>query len=279
MLDLTGSAAANQLPLLLALDAATRLSALSLSGTDLQDDFVPALAACSSLQTLNLSLNPGITAVGLSAALPGFAAQLQRLDLRGTEVGNTVIPLLKHLPQLQQLVLTDTDISWESKATARDTEALASVELGAEGHLGGMIAAGQAAGPVAQAASRGVGAPATGWSRLQFLDVTGTQLTDEGCLQLAADMAAAGAQLHAAGAVSASSGLRQGSSDDGEQPRTQLGLRVLLVGSRCCKLGRKALKGLSQITTLQQLTLQVRLHNDLGALSTLPIGTPIMGTV
>lgn len=107
VLDLTRSAAANQLPLLLALDAATRLSALSLSGTELQDDFVPALAACSSLQTLNLNLNPAVTAAGLSAALPAFAAKLQRLDLRGTGVGNTVIPLLKHLPQLQQLVLAD----------------------------------------------------------------------------------------------------------------------------------------------------------------------------
>jgi len=70
--------------------------------------------------------------------------------------------------------------------------------------------------------------------------------------------------VHAAEAVSESSGTRQGSSADGDLPHSQLGLRVLSVGSHCCKLGRKALKGLSRITTLQQLTLQVGMHNDFG---------------
>jgi hypothetical protein len=70
-----------------------------------------------------------------------------------------------------------------------------------------------------------------------LLDVTNTQLTDTGCLQLAAELAAA------AGQKAAGSAGRQ--------------VRVLHIGSSVCKLGRKALAGLCQLTSLEQLKLQV----------------------
>jgi hypothetical protein len=71
-----------------------------------------------------------------------------------------------------------------------------------------------------------------------LLDVTNTQLTDTGCLQLAAELAAAAAGQKAAGSA-------------GRQ------VRVLHIGSSVCKLGRKALAGLCQLTSLEQLKLQV----------------------
>jgi hypothetical protein len=83
--------------------------------------------------------------------------------------------------------------------------------------------------------------PVPGWSQLQVLDVTNTQLTDAGCMQLAAELAAAA--LLAAGQRAAGS--------------VGSGLRVLHVGSSVCKLGRKALAGLCQSTSFQQLKLQV----------------------
>lgn len=249
VLDLTKASLDNQLPLLLALEGATKLSALSLSGTQLADDYLPTIAACTFLHTLNLSLNPDITAAGLTATLPGFAAWLERLDLRGTGVGNTLLPLLKHLPKLQQLVLADTAVSWERKAapaTAGEGDAAgghaAAVPPRGDALAGlpawhGELAAGA---PVVQCA--GPEKPPSGWAQLQVLDVAGAQLTDAGCAELAADMggAAAAAQAHASAAAGYSSGLR-----------------VLRIGTSRHKLGRKALASIGHLTSLQQLTLQV----------------------
>jgi hypothetical protein len=245
VLDLTMASLASQLPLLLALETAQHISALSLAGTQLADDFLPALSACSSLQTLNLSLNPGVTAAGLGATLPGFAMQLQRLDLRGTGVGNTVLPVLKHLPQLQQLVLADTAITWESKAAAAaeglDGAVVGNVRVPAGGQ------AGDAAGlPAWQAASaggdpivqcRGPGKPAAGWASLRMLDVSNAPLTEGGAVEMVAELVEA-----AAGGASRSS---------------ECGLQALHVGSAAGKLGRKALTHLSRLMSLQQLILQV----------------------
>jgi Leucine-rich repeat (LRR) protein len=235
----------NQLLLLLALDGANQLSALDLCGTQLLDDYLPTVAVCTSLHTLNLSQNQGITVAGLSAALPGFAAQLQRLDLRGTGVVNAVLPLLRHLPQLQQLVLADTAISWESKAGSAHEEGAAPMHAAAAAappgltHLGALPdgrAAHAADTPVSQ--HRSSRQPAAGWPKLQMLDVTGTQLTDAGCVELAAEFVAA-----AAVAAEAGSG----------------GLRVLHIGSSSHKLGRKAMLAVARLATLQLLTLQVRM--------------------
>ena len=245
VLDLTMASVASQLPLLLALETAQQLSALSLASTQLADDFLPALFACSSLQILNLSLNPAITAAGLNATLPGFARQLQRLDLRGTGVGNTVLPVLKHLPQLQQLVLADTAITWESKAAAAAEGLDGAVVGNARVPAGGR--AGDAAGlPAWQAASaagapivqcRGPGKPAAGWASLRMLDVTNAKLTEAGVVELVGELVEA-----AAGGASRSS---------------ECGLQALHVGGMAGKLGRKALTNLSRLTSLQQLTLQV----------------------
>lgn len=253
VLDLTRASLNNQLPLLLALEGATQVSALSLSGTQLAHDYLPTIAACTSLHTLNLNMNPDITAAGLSAMLPGFAAQLERLDLGASGVGNTVLPLLKHLPKLQQLVLADTAISWERKTTpeaaghgAGSGIGMAQVHGAAAPPRGdapvglpawhGELAAGA---PVVQCA--GPGQPAAGWAQLQMLDVTGTQLTDAGCAALAADMGAAAAHAHESATVGWYSS----------------GLRVLRVGSSGHKLGRKALASIGHMTSLQHLTLQV----------------------
>lgn len=252
-LELTKASLASQLPLLLALESATQLTALSLSGTRLSDDYLPALSVCTALQTLNISLNPEITATGLSATLSGFKEQLERLDLRGTGVGNSVLPMLKHLPRLQQLVLAATDVTWESTAAG---EAAAAHDDGVGG-----VGVGhqqqqqhQAFAPAgvfaAQSACRGPGAPAAGWPSLQMLNASGTQLSDAGCLQLAADMTAAAA----AAAASASCAVCS-SGSDGDS--SSWGLRVLTIGSRSSKLGRKALAALGQVTSLQQLTLVV----------------------
>lgn len=184
--------------------------------------------------------------------LPGFQQQLQRLDLSGTGVGNTVLPILKHLPQLQQLILSRTSINWGSKAGSDGVVAAAGAVAGMRPadvqHLNDRpqgfpqipaVIAAASVGAISQ--MKDPRPPAVGWHKLQFLDVTNTELTDAGCIQLAAELAAAAAAP--AGPKAAGSA--------GE------GLRVLHVGSSVCKLGRKALAGLCQLTTLQQLKLQV----------------------
>lgn len=246
-LDLTLASLEVSTPLLLALEGATRLSALSLSGTHLDDDFLPAIAACTSLHTLNLSSNPGVTAAGLSVTLPALTAQLQRLDLRGTGISNAVLPSLKHLPRLQQLVLADTAISWESKAgaVAAGAEAPAGVQpaqaapvhaavpLAQRGMPEGFPQApGSVAGPpIVQCLDTRT--PASGWAGLQLLDVSSSELTDASCRELATELAAAAAAGR------------------------HVGLRVLRIGSSACRLGRKALAAIGQLTSLEQLVLQV----------------------
>jgi hypothetical protein len=248
VLDLTNAALDSQLLLLLALESATQLTALSLSGTHLSDDFLPALAACTSLHTLNLSHNPGITAAGAAATLPGFAATLQQLDVGHTGVDDAVLPVLSQLPQLQQLVLADTAVTWDLKQFAPATTPA------------GPPSAAAAAGA---AGIEGRSSIVTGWPRLRLLDVSNTQLTDAGCLQLAANMEAAAASkgTHAAAAgTSRSMQQQQARLSGAASARSAVGgggLRVLLVGSASSKLGRKALAGIGRLGTLQQLTLQV----------------------
>jgi hypothetical protein len=216
-------------------------------------------------QILSAAIRPCLfagPARGISAALPGFAAQLQRLDLRGTGVGNAVLPLVKHLPQLQQLVLADTAISWESKAGAGVALAEGAAPMHAAAaapelldELGGppdWRATHATGAPVSQ--HRSSGQPAAGWPKLQMLDVTGTQLTDAGCAELSAELLAAAS----AGAGSSSGGLR-----------------ALHIGSCSHKLGRKALLAVTRLTTLQQLTLQVRMPLCASLVATCDRRTPL----
>jgi hypothetical protein len=188
---------------------------------------------CTALQTLDLSQNPDVTVAGLQATLPALQ-QLQQLNLEGTGVDDGVLILLGQLPKLQHLVLADTAVTWEWDAGIDSTAVVQ--QQGQEGssrHSSGAVSA----------------STKQLWQKLRVLDLSSTHLTDAGCQQLARQLAPAAAAEAATasqhgGVVPASSGLTQ-----------------LVIGSSSssrAKLGKQGLAQVARISSLQQLTLQVR---------------------
>lgn len=266
LLDLTRLSTGDLLPLLLALAAATHLQALSLAGTGLPDDYCPTLVLCTALKTLDMSQNPDVTAAGLRA-MPGLQ-QLQRLNLAGCQaVRDDALPVLGRLQQLQELVLAGTSVTWQW-SDDEDNEA-APADYTAGGHDGDEAVhenggSNRTAGahssnvPQQQLQLQGTEQLASSsssssqrprlWPQLQLLDLTNTQLTDSGCIQLA--------KQFAPGAAAAAGQCALGP-----------GLRVLLAGSSSVKLGKQALAAVVRISSLQRLTLQVSEGHLLGVSS------------
>jgi hypothetical protein len=233
LFDCTSTSTDSLLPLLLALEAATALTALSLSSTGLPDDFLPTLVPCTALRTLDLSQNPGVTAAGLQATLPALQ-QLQQLNLAGTGINDAVLPLLGQLPKLHTLVLADTTVSWDSDAASDNMET-------GQQH--------QQPEPQEVSSCRSLGDSAVKqlWQQLRNLDLSNTHVTDAGCQQLARQLA---------GTVTAARGSRQGYV----VVAAHAGLAKLVIGSSSssrAKLGKQGLAAVARISSLQQLTLQV----------------------
>jgi hypothetical protein len=220
------------------------------------DDFLPTLVPCTALQTLDLSQNPDVTAAGLQATLPELQ-QLQQLNLAGTGVDDAVLLVLCQLPELQELVLTGTAVTWEWVAR--------NAALQREEEQGG------GAGSRRDRSSSDGGSSTSGrrlWQQLRMLDLCDSQVTDAGCQQLARQLAesaaAAAAAPSSSPAAAAAEGISEG--DDDDDVLASGGLRTLLIGSSSSsgsggrsKLGKQGLAALARIGSLQQLTIQVRL--------------------
>jgi hypothetical protein len=242
LFDLTGLATDSLLPLLLALESASALTALSVASVRIPDDFLPTLVPCTALQTLDLSQNPDVTAAGLQATLPALQ-QLQQLNLAGTAVDDAVLLVLAHLPKLQELMMSGTAVTWEWDAASTVLQQEPEQEQGS--------------GSSRSSSDRGSSSAGRQlWQQLQVLDLCDTHITDAGCQQLARQLAAVSTAPSPSPAAAA-----DGISEGGDDVCTSGGLRTLLVGSSSgsrAKLGKLGLAALARIGSLQQLTLQVR---------------------
>jgi hypothetical protein len=188
-----------------------------------------------------------VTAAGLQATLPALQ-QLQQLNLAGTGIGNSVLLVLGQLPELQELILTGSAVTWELDAH----NAALQQEQGA------------GTGSRRDRSSSDGGGSSSGrrlWQQLRVLDLCDSQVTDAGCQQLGRQLAAS--PTAPSPPAAAAEGIRGG---DDDVPALG-GLRTLLIGSRSssgsrAKLGKQGLAALARIGSLQQLTIQVRLLNS-----------------